>query len=440
MKGTWRFILAALTGIVAVVMVSCGGSGGTTNGMVPIINGGGAGYTVSGTITANGVGLSGVDVTVSGSSGTAKVTTDSSGKYLINNVNNGSYVLSPTLAGYSFTPADQSITVSSANLTVNAITATPALPAKVFVIAKSTGTVLRINANTLEIEKTITLGVSSVSSIAVVGDMLWYSWSGPFGNLGRYNLTTDVNEPQVISNTFNGLLRTSPAQPGVLYLGDQDVSPANILKIDISVNPPVVLAQTAHGPMGSNLGDFKVSADGTKIWSASGSPYNIVEIRTSDMVLSGTTFPTGAYPTAVDHTTVNGIEVLVGGTDSTYDKDVHVFQASDPSITDSYETGIWSQRGNVAISKNATKVYSVHTKDYNGSSGELVTVFRPSGLVVRKTITTGTTFNSGIGVDYLSGRVFVATLDSVSVFDTSGNLVGTIPSVAGASTVLVVAP
>lgn len=404
-------------------------------------------YTISGSITVNGTGLKGVTISISGSGGTFTGTSDSSGKYVISGVQNGNYTITPFLIGYSFTPQNQSIVISGTDVTLNVFTATVIPAANVYVIAKSIGSVIRINANTLAVEKTINLGVSLLNSIVVIGDKLWYSWGDQEGYIGCYNLTTDQNDTKVIGYNINNIdiytgsiLRSAPAQPGILYVGAQNVSPANIQKIDISVNPPVLLARTEHGPMGSNLGDFKVSADGSKIWSACGSPYYIVEIRTSDMLLSGTTFDTGAYPTAVDRTTVNGTEILVGGiaSYSSTEKDIYVFQASNPAIADSYTTGSYSDRGNIAISKNASLIYSVHPK--TTSDSELVTVSRPSGAIKRVPITTSTTFNSGIGVDYLSGRVFVATSNSVSVFDGSGSLVGIISSIAGASTILVVTP
>lgn len=409
-------------------------------------------YTVSGTIktyysgSSGGVGiassgtggLSGVTVTLSGGSGSYSATTDSSGSYTISGVNNGTYMANAVLVGYTFTPQNQIVTVSGADATMSEFTATAVGAAKVYVIAKSAGSVVEINANTLAIEKTINLGVSLLNSIAIVGDTLWYSWGDQWGFIGRYNLTTGVNETKVLSSIYEGLLRASPAQPGVLYVGEQGQSPADIQKFDISVDPPVLLAKNSD--VGGSLGDFKISADGSKIWSACGAPYYIAETRTSDMQLSGTTFDTGAYPTAVDRTTVNGSEVLVGGTNSIYDTDIHVFLASNPSNPVSYETGLWSQSGNVAISPDAAMIYSVHTDDYLGATGTFVTVSRLTGFISKVSISANTTFNSGIGVDSLSGRVFVATLDSVSVFDALGHYVGTIPSVAGASTILVVAP
>ncbi len=436
MKVQLRFISTVLIVMVFLALCGCGSGGGGFSD--PAVNPSAPTSNVTGTVTANNVGLAGVTITLLGKGFAYTGTTDSNGNYTITKVRYGTYIVSPSLPGYTFPQEDQTIQVNSASSTINDFTAKTAQPAMVYVIAKSAGSVICINANTLAIEKTINLGVQSINSIAVMGNYLWYSWGDQWGYIGRYNLTTDQNETQVIGNIYEGLLRTSPAQPGILYVGFQGLSPASIRKFDISVNPPALLSEIDD--VGSNLGDFKISTDGSKIWSACGAPYNIAELRTSDMLLSGTTFSTGAYPTAVDRTTVNGTEILVGGTNSIYDTDVHVFQASDPSISVSYDTGMWSADGNVAISKSATKIYIVNTKDYNGSVGELMTIFRPLGTVIRRSVTSSTTFNSGIGVDYLSGRVFVASFNSVSVFDSLGNSVGVIPSIAGASTILVVAP
>ena len=137
-------------------------------------------YTISGSATLNGVGLSGIKVTLSGSGGTYTGTTDSNGKYTTS-VPDGSYTATPALVGYSFTPENQSIVVNGADATINDFAATVLPAAKVYVIAKSLGSVMCINANTLAVEKTINLGVSLLNSIAVIGDTLWYSWGDQWG-------------------------------------------------------------------------------------------------------------------------------------------------------------------------------------------------------------------------------------------------------------------
>jgi hypothetical protein len=77
-------------------------------------------YSVSGTITLSGSGLSGVTVTAGASSGT----TNSSGAYTISGLANGTYTVTPSLSGYTFSPTSQSVTVSGANVTGINFTAT----------------------------------------------------------------------------------------------------------------------------------------------------------------------------------------------------------------------------------------------------------------------------------------------------------------------------
>ena len=78
-------------------------------------------YTISGTVTlqTTGAALPGVVVTT----GTRSSTTDSLGKYIIVNVANGSYTLTPSKAGYRFSPVTLAASVASANLTGKNFTA-----------------------------------------------------------------------------------------------------------------------------------------------------------------------------------------------------------------------------------------------------------------------------------------------------------------------------
>lgn len=79
-------------------------------------------YSVSGTVsTSAGVGISGVTV----STGSVSTTTNSSGAYTLANLANGSYTLTPSLGGYTFSPASRSVTVSGANVSGQNFTGTP---------------------------------------------------------------------------------------------------------------------------------------------------------------------------------------------------------------------------------------------------------------------------------------------------------------------------
>ena len=81
----------------------------------------GAGWSIAGVISPSLIG-SGAVVTLSGAaSGTA--TANSAGDYSFTNLANGTYTLTPALAGTVFTPLNQSVTVNGANVTASLFTA-----------------------------------------------------------------------------------------------------------------------------------------------------------------------------------------------------------------------------------------------------------------------------------------------------------------------------
>ncbi|MBK9090495.1 MAG: pre-peptidase C-terminal domain-containing protein [Holophagales bacterium] len=83
-------------------------------------SGGGTTYSISGTITLGGAGLTGVTVTA----GSGSATTSATGAYTISGLAAGSYTVTPSRSGYTFSPASASATISSANVTGINFTAT----------------------------------------------------------------------------------------------------------------------------------------------------------------------------------------------------------------------------------------------------------------------------------------------------------------------------
>lgn len=81
-------------------------------------------WSISGTITLDGDPLPGVTVTA----GSASDTTDSAGEYTLAGLANGAYTVTPSLSGYTFTPANRSVTVSGANVTGRDFTAAAVIP------------------------------------------------------------------------------------------------------------------------------------------------------------------------------------------------------------------------------------------------------------------------------------------------------------------------
>lgn len=60
-------------------------------------------FSISGTVTFGGLGLSGVTMMLSGISATA--TTDASGNYIFSGLVNGSYTITPSKTGFTFSPS-----------------------------------------------------------------------------------------------------------------------------------------------------------------------------------------------------------------------------------------------------------------------------------------------------------------------------------------------
>ncbi len=86
-------------------------------------------YSISGAITYNGSGLSGVTV----AAGSATATTNTSGAYTLSGLTDGTYSVTASLSGYTFTPASASETVNGANITgVNFTAAVASGPTTLF--------------------------------------------------------------------------------------------------------------------------------------------------------------------------------------------------------------------------------------------------------------------------------------------------------------------
>src|SRR5207247_1516678 len=74
-----------------------------------------AGFSIAGTISPS-TGGNGATVTLGGAA-SATTTADSSGNYTLAGLPNGTYMITPSHAGYTFTPSSQSMTLNGGNIT-----------------------------------------------------------------------------------------------------------------------------------------------------------------------------------------------------------------------------------------------------------------------------------------------------------------------------------
>src|SRR5262249_29264281 len=98
-------------------IVAKNSAGSTSSSTVSFTTQGVAAYGISGQVTFGAGALSGVTMTLSGSLSTS-TSTDSSGNYSFAGLTpGGNYTVTPSRAGYSFTPASQSFNNLSGNQT-----------------------------------------------------------------------------------------------------------------------------------------------------------------------------------------------------------------------------------------------------------------------------------------------------------------------------------
>ena len=194
--------------------------------------------------------------------------------------------------------------------------------------------------------------------------------------------------------------------------------------------------------MGSNLQDFEISDDGTRIWSASGAPYEFVELNTSDLALSGRIFPAVPYPTSVDSVSADGTEYLLGGTNSDTGS-THVFQtAGDMNAwTIGADATPLTEPGSVAVSPDASKVYRVipvpndAVPDTIDATLETLSI-DPGPALTTNHVQLSKYFLDAIQADPATGNVYVSLQDGIGVFDPDGTLIETVP-VAGPGQIVI---
>ncbi len=143
-------------------------------------------YSISGTVTLGGVGLSGVTLTAPGA-GAGSATTDSSGNYTITGVANGSYTVTPSKSGYTFAPTSTSVTVSGANQTGKNFTAAATV-------------------STYSISGTVT-----ASSVGLSGVTMTLSGAG------SGSATTDSSGNYTITGVANGSYTVTPSKSGYTF-------------------------------------------------------------------------------------------------------------------------------------------------------------------------------------------------------------------------------
>ena len=201
-------VFCALTSVF-LILYGCGDDDNGGEGPVAVT------YSISGQVTSTGSGLAGVAMALSGAS-SATTTTDNVGNYTFTGLDNGSYTITPSKTGFTFSPADNTQTVNSANIAGVNFIATPVQA----VTPNISGQVVSVATSS---------GLSNVTMTV----------SGPISG----NSTTDASGNYTfppIGGLTNGSYTITPSRTGFTFSptsSTQNVSGANITGVNFTATP-----------------------------------------------------------------------------------------------------------------------------------------------------------------------------------------------------------
>ena len=223
MKNGWlrgvcfgSFVLLAI-----VVLADCGGGGNGDGGAVAVT------YSISGQVTSNGSGLSGVTMSLTGAS-SATTITDASGNYTFTGLDNGSYTITPSRTGFTVSPTSSPRTVSGADIPAVNFTATP-VPAVTYSISGQVASVATFSGLS-----GVTMTLSGASSATTI---------------------TDANGNYTFTGLDNGSYTITPSRTGFTFSptsSPRTVSGTDIPAVNFTATPVPAVTYSISGQVTSN--------------------------------------------------------------------------------------------------------------------------------------------------------------------------------------------
>ena len=197
-----------------------------------------ASYAISGTIT--GAGVSGTTVKLSGTA-TATTTTDGSGYYSFSGLDNGSYTVTPSKTGYSFSPTSRTVTVNGGSISAVSFTST-AVP-----IASLSPSSLAFGSqplNTTSSAQTVTLSNIGAGALTITSIALSGSNPGDFATTNNCGSSLAAGSNCSISVTFKPTVAS--ARSATLSITDNaSGSPQRVTLSGTGTSPTASLSPTS---------------------------------------------------------------------------------------------------------------------------------------------------------------------------------------------------
>lgn len=171
------------------------------------------------------------------------------------------------------------------------------------------------------------------SDLEVVDGRIWFAHGTDFGSLDVSGLQPVVHLAQRgdvdFSGAFGMFLGADPAVPGVLVAGNG----GKLAVYDVSADGATLRVK---GDMDTAVRQLDLAPDGSKVltsWDGTGSGYGVPAYSITDLT-EVVSYPIDAYPNAVRIAPDGSI---AGGSNSSYEPDVHVYRPGNPTPVREYE-------------------------------------------------------------------------------------------------------
>ncbi|QXE35732.1 lactonase family protein [Streptomyces sp. GMY02] len=243
-------------------------------------------------------------------------------------------------------------------------------------------------------------GADAPADLEVVDGRIWFGYGANLGSLDISGTEPVVKLHQRSDVDSDGtlLLGADPAAPGVLVAGDG----SQLAVFDVSAEGATLRTK---GRMDSSVKQLDLTPDGTKVltsWDSSGNGYALGAYSATDLTQAATRLPIGAYPNAV---AIAADGTIAGGSDSSYDPDVHIFKPGSTKPVRQYDfpnTGntsgadllapgalAWAPDGSrvFAVSSNSLGTYSLRVLTDPAKSLPTLTVTAPASATRAKALT-----------------------------------------------------
>jgi streptogramin lyase len=241
----------------------------------------------------------------------------------------------------------------------------------VFVALPNANEIVAIDTATLQETARFETGTGACpSSLAVTGATLWFGYGCDQwgGNIGRIDLA--VKPPTVavgVSPTGfydHPLLTAGRGNPNLLFAGQPALSPGAVTVLAVAADGSLtVTGKTEFSVVGSNLRDVAPAPDGATFYTASGSPYEILQFKTDQLSVARRRFVTGPYPNAVE-VSQDGTQVAAAA----HTGGLFVFRPTSAQPTKLPLTGSASVAdGGIAWAPSGSSLYAVTSDPYSST-------------------------------------------------------------------------